>query len=89
MSGDIYDSFDRPDARCPCTSYDCGLPGFHCSVMNILNKDAAIVSKAQPGGWNDLDNLEVGNGGMTDSEYVLHMSMWLVSPPPSPLVSRT
>ena len=80
MSGDIYDSFDRPDARCPCTSYDCSLPGFHCSMMNILNKDAAIVSKAQPGGWNDLDNLEVGNGGMTDSEYVLHMSMWLVSP---------
>ncbi|KAL8794258.1 MAG: hypothetical protein Q9195_003212 [Heterodermia aff. obscurata] len=85
MSGDIYDSFDRPDARCPCTSYDCALPGFHCSMMNILNKDAHIVSKAQPGGWNDLDNLEVGNGGMTDSEYVLHMSMWLVSPASSHL----
>ena len=44
--------------------------------MNIINKDAPIVSKAQPGAWNDLDNLEVGNGGMTDSEYVLHFSMW-------------
>ncbi|KAG7009840.1 alpha-galactosidase [Physcia stellaris] len=87
MSGDIYDSFDRPDDRCPCTSYDCSLPGFHCSVMNIINKDAPIVSKAQPGAWNDLDNLEVGNGGMTDSEYVLHFSMWAILK--SPLIMGT
>jgi len=42
MSGDIYDSFSRPDVRCPCTGDEgfgnCALPGFHCSVMNILNK---------------------------------------------------
>lgn len=78
ISGDVYDSFDRPDDRCPCTTYDCALPGFHCSVMNIINKVAAFPSKAQPGGWNDLDMLEVGNGGMTDDEYILHFSMWFV-----------
>ena len=76
ISGDIYDSFDRADPRCPCTTWDCGLPGFHCSIMNILNKVAPIVDKGRPGGWNDLDSLEVGNSGMTDTEYVTHMTMW-------------
>ena len=76
ITGDIYDSFARPDPRCPCTTYDCTLPGYHCSVMNILNKAAPIANKAQPGGWNDLDILEVGNGAMTDDEYKLHISMW-------------
>ena len=78
MSGDVYDSFDRPDARCPCDTYDCQLPGFHCSVMNILNKAAPVLNKGQPGAWNDLDMLEVGNGGMTDDEYITHFSMWYV-----------
>ena len=76
MSGDVYDSFDRPDARCPCDTYECSLPGFHCSVMNILNKAAPVLNKAQPGAWNDLDMLEVGNSGMTDDEYKTHFSMW-------------
>ena len=76
MSGDVYDSFDRPDARCPCDTYECSLPGFHCSVMNILNKAAPVLNKAQPGAWNDLDMLEVGNSGMTDDEYITHFSMW-------------
>ena len=46
--------------------------------MNIINKVAAFPSKAQPGGWNDMDMLEVGNGGMIDDEYILHFSMWFV-----------
>jgi alpha-galactosidase len=78
ISGDVYDSWDQPDARCPCDgpdAWNCGLPGFHCSVTNIMNKASFIVSKAQPGGWNDLDMLEVGNGAMTDAEYVAHFSM--------------
>jgi alpha-galactosidase len=37
---------------------------------------------AGPGHWNDPDMLEVGNGGMTDTEYQTHMSLWclLASP---------
>ena len=46
--------------------------------MNILNKLAPIQNKGQPGAWNDLDILEVGNSGMTDDEYKSHMSMWYV-----------
>jgi hypothetical protein len=56
-------------------AWNCELPGFHCSVTNIMNKASFIVSKAQPGAWNDLDMLEVGNGAMTDVEYVAHFSM--------------
>jgi hypothetical protein len=40
-----------------------------------MNKASFITSKAQPGAWNDLDMLEVGNGAMTDAEYVTHFSM--------------
>jgi alpha-galactosidase len=37
---------------------------------------------AGPGHWNDPDMLEIGNGGMTDTEYRTHMSLWclLASP---------
>ncbi len=31
---------------------------------------------AGPGYWNDPDMLEIGNGGMTDTEYRTHMSLW-------------
>ena len=31
---------------------------------------------AGPGHWNDPDMLEVGNGGMTTTEYRTHMSLW-------------
>ena len=37
---------------------------------------------AKPGHWNDPDMLEIGNGGMTDTEYRTHMSLWaLLSAP--------
>src|SRR5262249_41427203 len=31
-----------------------------------------------PGHWNDPDMLEVGNGGMTTSEYRAHFSLWAI-----------
>ncbi|KAF1983965.1 glycoside hydrolase family 27 protein [Aulographum hederae CBS 113979] len=86
-SGDITDFFDRHDPRCPCppsNGINCALPGFHCSAMNILGKAAPYIDKGIPGSWNDLDMLEVGNGGMTDAEYVAHFTMWALVK--SPLV---
>jgi len=82
--GDIYDNFDRPDRRCPCddNTFYCELPGFHCNMLNIANKVSMIQSKAEPGGWNDMDMLEVGNGGMTDDEYLSHMSLWAIMKSP-------
>ncbi|KAB5591401.1 hypothetical protein CTheo_5155 [Ceratobasidium theobromae] len=79
MSGDIKDTFDGYDDRCPCTSMlDCKLPGYHCSVARIIDFAAPLGQKAGPGRWNDLDMLEVGNGGMTYDEYITHFSMWAV-----------
>ena len=33
---------------------------------------------AGPGHWNDPDMLEIGNGGMTTTEYRTHMSLWSI-----------
>lgn len=35
-----------------------------------------------PGGWNDLDMLEVGNGGMSEDEYRTHVTLWAISAAP-------
>ncbi|QHG89078.1 MULTISPECIES: glycoside hydrolase family 27 protein [Xanthomonas] len=37
---------------------------------------------AGPGGWNDPDMLEIGNGGMQEEEYRTHMSLWALSAAP-------
>jgi len=37
---------------------------------------------AGPGGWNDPDMLEVGNGGMSLEAYRTHMSLWAISAAP-------
>lgn len=46
------------------------------SMSTIGFKQAEIASYMRPGHWNDPDMLEIGNGGMTDDEYRLHMSLW-------------
>ncbi len=41
-----------------------------------------LAKWAAPGHWNDPDMLEIGNGGMSNSEYQVHMSLWcLLSAP--------
>lgn len=90
MSGDVTDEFDRPDDRCPCTNeqgLNCPLPGYHCSVMNIINKVSYFLNKGQPGAWNDMDMLEIGNGGMSDDEYKVMFTMWAAAK--SPLIIGT
>ena len=46
----------------------------------LANLDASSVHQAVagPGGWNDPDMLEVGNGGMSDAEYRAHFSLWAI-----------
>jgi alpha-galactosidase len=36
----------------------------------------AAAEHAGPGGWNDPDMLEVGNGGMSEEQYRAHMTLW-------------
>ena len=53
-------------------------PGDCCNygMLDIVDQQAGIESYAGPGHWNDPDMLEVGNGGMTDTEYRSHFSLW-------------
>ncbi|KAJ3298829.1 hypothetical protein HDU79_005201 [Rhizoclosmatium sp. JEL0117] len=46
------------------------------SVIDIINKHLDLSKYAGPGGFNDMDMLEVGNGHMTDEEYRTHFTVW-------------
>ncbi|GIG63425.1 alpha-galactosidase [Longispora fulva] len=46
------------------------------TMMTIAHQNASLASYGRPGAWNDPDMLEVGNGGMTDTEYRTHFSLW-------------
>ena len=54
--------------------------GSCCSDGMLVNLDlqVGLASYAGPGHWNDPDMLEVGNGGMTDTEYRSHFSLWSI-----------
>lgn len=51
-------------------------------VQNIINVNVPLASYASPGGFNDPDMLEVGNGGMTDTEQRSHFAMWAMMAAP-------
>jgi alpha-galactosidase len=53
-------------------------PGDCCSygAVDIADANSELYAFAGPGHWNDLDMLEVGNGGMTIPEYRAHFSLW-------------
>ncbi|WP_308167934.1 NPCBM/NEW2 domain-containing protein [Catellatospora tritici] len=46
------------------------------SMTSILDQQAGLEPFARKGGFNDPDMLEVGNGGMTTTEYTAHFSLW-------------
>ncbi|SDW38062.1 alpha-galactosidase [Amycolatopsis xylanica] len=48
------------------------------SMTDILDKQIGLEAYSGPGGWNDPDMLEVGNGGMTDTEYRAHFALWSI-----------
>ncbi|CAF1364364.1 unnamed protein product [Rotaria sordida] len=52
------------------------------SMLYNIDINNEFADRAGPGGWNDPDMLEVGNGGMTDTEYVSHFSLWAISKAP-------
>ncbi|WP_208885432.1 NPCBM/NEW2 domain-containing protein [Streptomyces sp. PBH53] len=52
------------------------------SMLSILKQNLPLAPYAGPGRWNDPDMLEVGNGGMTDTEYRSHFSLWSVMAAP-------
>ncbi|WP_192918259.1 NPCBM/NEW2 domain-containing protein [Streptomyces spectabilis] len=52
------------------------------SMLSIMKRNLPLARSAGPGHWNDPDMLEVGNGGMTDTEYRTHFSMWSIMAAP-------
>jgi alpha-galactosidase len=52
------------------------------SMLGCYDTNVNLASKAGPGHWNDPDMLEIGNNGMTDTEYRTHMSLWCVMAAP-------
>jgi alpha-galactosidase len=69
-TGDIFDSFKG--------AINWGGKG----VLDIIDLNADLWPYAGPGHWNDPDMLEVGNGGMTGTEYKTHFSMWCMMAAP-------
>ncbi|MFF1711446.1 NPCBM/NEW2 domain-containing protein [Streptomyces sp. NPDC058268] len=52
------------------------------SMLAIMKQNLPLAKYAGPGHWNDPDMLEVGNGGMTATEYRTHFSMWSIMASP-------
>jgi alpha-galactosidase len=48
------------------------------SMMKIGFGQNDLAQWAAPGHFNDPDMLEIGNGGMNDNEYRVHMSLWSI-----------
>jgi len=58
------------------------LPGNGAGVVTIADMQVDLAEFAGPGHWNDPDMLEVGNGGMSDTEYRSHFSLWCIMAAP-------
>ena len=71
-TGDIWDSFATKDPK-----HDWAHP-----VLDIVDQNEPLWQHAGPGHWNDPDMLEVGNGGMTTTEYRSHFSLWAMMAAP-------
>ncbi len=52
------------------------------SMIGAFDNNEQVASYARPGAWNDPDMLEIGNGGMTDTEYRTHFSLWAIMAAP-------
>jgi alpha-galactosidase len=65
----------RPVANLWRTTYD--LTPDWASLSSTIEQQAA-VSTGSPGGWNDPDMLQLGNGTLTGTEERAHFSMWAI-----------
>lgn len=52
------------------------------SVMEIFHRNILLGDFAGPGGFNDPDMLEVGNGGLSPAEEESHFALWCLMAAP-------
>ncbi|EIM91672.1 glycoside hydrolase [Stereum hirsutum FP-91666 SS1] len=57
-------------------SNDIGPPPSWDNLFRIINEVVPVTGFAGPGGFNDLDLLEVGNNGLTVEEQKTHFAFW-------------
>ena len=69
ITGDITDRWE-------------GKHDYSWGMASIADMNEPLWPFAGPGHWNDPDMLEVGNGGMTPSEYRSHFSLWAMMAAP-------
>nr|BFD87790.1 hypothetical protein StreXyl84_71910 [Streptomyces sp. Xyl84] len=69
------------DVECYCNT----LVSWENSVDDRFADTPAWTRHAGPGGWNDLDSLDVGNGrmdGLTDAERQTYATLWAIAKSP-------
>jgi hypothetical protein len=69
------------DVECYCNT----LVSWENSVNDRWDDSPAWSGKAGPGGWNDLDAVDVGNGamdGLTKAERQSYLTLWAISKSP-------
>ncbi|MDH2430769.1 glycoside hydrolase family 27 protein [Sphaerisporangium sp. TRM90804] len=59
--------------------------GYPMGIRNIVDVNVPLASYARPGAFNDPDMMEVGRGGMTDTEMRSHFALWAMMA--SPLIA--
>ncbi|ORY18419.1 glycoside hydrolase superfamily [Clohesyomyces aquaticus] len=52
------------------------------SVASIAAQAAPIAQYAGPGGFNDLDMMQIGNNGLSENEERAHMGIWAIAKSP-------
>ena len=60
----------------PC--WDCRVSWGGGGLIVDLYKQTGLEAYAGPGGWNDADMLQVGNGSLTVDECRSHFSLWCI-----------
>ena len=59
--------------------------GYPMGIQNIVNVTVPLAALRRPGRFNDPDMMEVGRGGMTDTEMRSHFALWAMMA--SPLIA--
>jgi alpha-galactosidase len=56
--------------------------GYPMGIQNIVNVTVPLAHYARPGAFNDPDMMEVGRGGMNDTEMRSHFALWAMMAAP-------
>ncbi|HEX5205729.1 glycoside hydrolase family 27 protein [Paractinoplanes rhizophilus] len=59
--------------------------GYPMGIQNIVNVTVPLAGYARPGAFNDPDMMEIGRGGMNDTEMRSHFALWSIMA--SPLIA--